>query len=176
MTMDAALQRTVVVIAYLGCIPLANWMIGHVGVCSLDGPCLLPVGFGLMAPSGVVLAGFALCLRDAVQEMIGRKGAAWTVLAGVALSVAVAPPRLALASGAAFAVSEGLDGMVFSRVRVRGLPAAVFASGALGLVVDSALFLGLAFGLLEHLGGQIVGKAWAVLGATVFIWWRRRNA
>ena len=34
-------------------IPAANWMIGHLGtVCPPNGPCLIPVAPGLMAPSG----------------------------------------------------------------------------------------------------------------------------
>ena len=38
-------------IGFLGFIPLANWMIGHVGtVCVPNGPCLVPVAPGLMAP------------------------------------------------------------------------------------------------------------------------------
>jgi hypothetical protein len=47
-------------------IPAANWMIGNVGTfCVPDGPCLIPLGFGLMAPSGVLMIGLALVLRDA---------------------------------------------------------------------------------------------------------------
>ena len=58
-------------VGFLACIPLANWMIGHVGtVCVPNGPCLVPVAPGLMAPSGVLTVGAALVLRDVVQ--IGR--------------------------------------------------------------------------------------------------------
>ena len=33
-------------------IPVANWLIGHAGmVCQPQGPCLIPVAPGLMAPS-----------------------------------------------------------------------------------------------------------------------------
>ena len=36
-------------------VPLANWMIQHVGtVCVPHGPCLVPVAPGLLAPSGVL--------------------------------------------------------------------------------------------------------------------------
>ena len=49
-------------------IPVANWLIGHAGtVCPPRGPCLVPVAPGLMAPSGVLMAGIALVLRDLVQ-------------------------------------------------------------------------------------------------------------
>jgi queuosine precursor transporter len=37
---------------------------------------------------------------------------------------------------------------------------AVLASGVVGAAVDSAVFLQLAFGGLDHFSGQIVGKVW----------------
>jgi uncharacterized PurR-regulated membrane protein YhhQ (DUF165 family) len=53
-------------------IPLANWMIGNVGtVCVPDGPCLVPVAPGIKAPSGVLMVGLALVLRDIVQRRLG---------------------------------------------------------------------------------------------------------
>jgi len=46
-----------------------------------------------------------------------------------------------------------------------------------GLVVDSVVFLWLAFGSLDFLLGQIVGKAWMVLLSIPFVaWLRRRDA
>lgn len=58
---------------FIACIPAANWMIGNVGTkCVPDGPCLLPVAPGLMAPSGVLTIGLALVLRDLVQRHLGR--------------------------------------------------------------------------------------------------------
>lgn len=162
-------MRHVLAAAYLACVPLANWMIGNVGACLPDGLCIIPVGFGLMAPSGVIVVGVAFLLRDAVQETCGGHVARWLVLGGAILSAIVAAPALALASGVTFLVAEGLDLWVFSRVRSAGLLPAVVASSAVGLVVDSAVFLGLAFGSLEHLGGQVVGKAWALLTGTVVL-------
>lgn len=53
-------------------IPLTNWVIMNVGlVCPADGPCLIPVWPGLWAPSGVLLAGFSLVLRDVVHHCLG---------------------------------------------------------------------------------------------------------
>jgi queuosine precursor transporter len=54
---------------------------------------------------------------------------------------------------------------VYVPLRRRGWTLAVLASNAAGLVVDSVLFLALAFGSLEFLPGQIVGKAWMTLAA-----------
>ena len=43
-------------------IPMANWMITNVGtVCTRDGPCLIPVAPGLLAPSGVLMVGIRSC-------------------------------------------------------------------------------------------------------------------
>ena len=52
----------------------------------------------------------------------------------------------------------------------RRLILAVVASGLVGLVIDSLLFLQLAFGNLDFLTGQIMGKAWVVLLAIPVIW------
>lgn len=160
--------------AFLGCVPLANWLISNVGLCVPDGPCLAPVGFGYMAPSGVFVVGVSLVLRDAVHEWCGARWVFPILLAGAALSVFVAPAQIAFASGATFVASEGLDSVVFSRVRRAGVLPAVLASGALGLIVDSALFLGLAFGSMEHLPGQILGKTWALMAGIVVLASARR--
>ena len=44
-----------------------------------------------------------------------------------------------------------------------------------GLVVDSVLFLWLAFGSLEFLAGQIIGKLWMVLLALPAVHWIRKR-
>jgi len=72
----------------------------------------------------------------------------------------------------------GISG--FSRLypaRAARLIVAVVASSVVGLVVDSVVFLWLAFGSLEFLLGQIVGKAWMVLLVAPSAGWiRRRDA
>jgi uncharacterized PurR-regulated membrane protein YhhQ (DUF165 family) len=45
----------------------------------------------------------------------------------------------------------------------RGLVLAVVASSVVGLIIDRAVFLSLAFGSLEFLLPRIIGKAWMVL-------------
>jgi queuosine precursor transporter len=170
-------------LAFLGCIPVANWMIGHVGmVCALPhGPCLVPVspwgpgGGPLMAPSGVLMIGLALVLRDMVQRRLGRGIALAAIVAGAALSGAVAPPQLVLASFTAFLLSELADFAVYTPLQERGLVIAVLASSIVGAIADSVLFLWLAFGNLEFLAGQIVGKLLMVLLALPVIHWIRRR-
>jgi hypothetical protein len=149
---------------FLASIPLANWMVLHVGtMCVPHGPCLVPVAPGVLAPSGVLTVGAALVLRDVVQRCLGLAWGLAAVAAGTVLSVLVAPGPLVIASGAAFALSEFADFAVYTPLQRRRLTAAVVASSVVGLVVDSLVFLALAFGSLEFIGGQIVGKLWAVL-------------
>ena len=169
--------------AFAAGIPIANWMIGHVGtVCAEPhGPCLVPVapwgpgGHPLMAPSGVLMIGLALVLRDLVQRRLGRGVALAAIVAGALLSGAVAPPPLVYASAAAFLLSELADFAVYTPLQRRGLVIAVLASSVVGLIADSLLFLWLAFGSLDFLAGQILGKLWMVLLALPFIHWLRRH-
>lgn len=145
---------------YIGTIFAANWAIATFG--------FVPVGFGLMAPAGVYFVGISFTFRDLAQERIGRRGIAVAIVVGALLSALVSP-QFALASGAAFLLSELADFAVYTPLRERGWLLAVAASNAVGLVVDSALFLLLAFGSLEFLSGQIVGKAWMTLFAVALL-------
>ncbi len=162
---------------FLLCIPLANWMIGHVGtVCPPNSPCLVPVAPGLMAPSGVLTIGAALVLRDIVQRCLGARLALYAILAGAALSAMIASASLVLASTAAFLVGELADFAIYTPLQRRGLLLAVLAAAAAGILLDSVIFLHLAFGSLALLPGQIVGKAWAALASLPLIRLMRRIA
>lgn len=157
-------------------IPAANWMIGNVGtVCLRDGPCLVPVAPGILAPSGVLMVGAALVLRDLVQRRLGPWMTVGAIFVGTAISAALAPPALVIASATAFLLSEFADFAVYTPLARRRLVAAVVASSCVGLLVDSLVFLYLAFGSLEFLPGQILGKLWMVLVAIPFVAYLRRR-
>jgi len=157
-------------------IPAANWLIGHVGtVCVPTGPCLVPVAPGIMAPSGVLMIGLALVLRDLVQRRLGVEFGIGAIIVGAAISAGLAPPTLVVASAAAFLLSEFADFAVYTPLARRRLVVAVIASSVVGLVVDSIVFLWLAFGSLEFLVGQIIGKLWMVLLAIPFVMYMRRR-
>ncbi|MEZ5660842.1 MAG: VUT family protein [Burkholderiaceae bacterium] len=163
-------------VAFALCIPIANWMIGHVGTtCVPDGPCLIPVWPGITAPSGVLMIGLALVLRDLVQRTLGLRYAMGAILIGALLSAAVAPPALVLASATAFLLSELADLLVYTPLQKKGLVRAVFASSVVGLIIDSAIFLYLAFGSIQFIEGQVLGKAWMVLLSLPIIHWLRRQ-
>jgi uncharacterized PurR-regulated membrane protein YhhQ (DUF165 family) len=162
--------------AFTSCIPAANWFIGNVGmVCAREGPCLIPVFPGVMAPSGVLMVGLALVFRDLVQRRLGRAWAVAAILAGALLSALLAPPALVLASGAAFLLSESADFAVYTPLQEKRLVLAVALSGAVGVVVDSVAFLYLAFGSLDYLPGQVIGKWWMIVMALPFIVWLRNS-
>jgi queuosine precursor transporter len=157
-------------------IPAANWMIGHIGtVCVPSGPCLVPVAPGIMAPSGVLMVGAALVLRDLVQRRLGVEFGIGAIVVGAMVSAGLAPPSLVIASAAAFLLSEFADFAVYTPLARRRLVAAVVASSVVGLVVDSIVFLWLAFGSMDFLLGQIVGKLWMVLLAVPFVALLRRR-
>lgn len=170
------LEGVLFLVAFALTIPAANWLIGNVGTkCIPNGPCLIPVAPGLMGPSGVVMIGLALVLRDLVQRRLGVRWAVAAILAGALLSGLVAPAKLVMASAVAFLIAELADLAVFTPLQRRGLVLAVAASSVVGLVVDSMIFLQLAFGNLDFLMGQVVGKAWMVLAALPFVAWLRRR-
>ena len=174
--MSARNEGYAYLVAFILTIPAANWMIGNVGtVCPENSPCLIPVGFDVMAPSGVIMVGLVLVLRDLVQRRLGKLWALGAIVVGALLSALIAPQALVLASGAAFLVSELADFAVYTPLQKKRLVLAVFMSGVVGLVVDSILFLQLAFGSLDFRSGQIIGKTWMIVLALPIIWWIRQR-
>jgi uncharacterized PurR-regulated membrane protein YhhQ (DUF165 family) len=173
------MRRTALLIAaFAATIPAANWLIGNVGTeCIPNGPCLIPVGLGLSAPSGVLMIGAALVLRDMVQEAGGVRAALFAIALGGAVSFAFAPPALVVASVMAFVLAELADLAVYTPLRKRGIYAAVIASGFVGSVIDSAVFLWMAFGSLDFIAWQVVGKMWmSILAAPLVLLMRKRAA
>jgi queuosine precursor transporter len=161
-------------------VPVANWMIGHVGtVCAPNGPCLIPVAPliapKLMAPSGVLMIGIALVLRDLVQRRLGLWASVAAILIGTGISGMIAPLSLVVASASAFLLSEFADLVVYTPLARKRMVTAVVLSSLAGLVVDSIVFLWLAFGSLDFLAGQVVGKAWMVLLSIPFVVLLRRR-
>ncbi len=156
--------------AFVATVPAANWMIGHVGTaCLPDGPCVLPVAPGIVAPSGVLMIGLALVLRDVVQRLLGAAWGLAAIAAGGLVSAAIAPVALVVASVAAFLLSELADFAIYTPLARRRLVLAVAASGVAGALIDSAVFLHLAFGSLDFIVGQVLGKVWMTAAALPMI-------
>lgn len=128
-----------------------------------------------MAPSGVLMVGLALVLRDLVQRRLGAAFGLGAIAVGAVISATLASPSLVFASTVAFLISEMADFAVYTPLQQRGLVLAVLASSVIGLLADSMLFLWLAFGSLDFLAGQIIGKALMVLITLPAIHWLRRR-
>lgn len=161
---------------FMATVPLANYFIGNVGsVCLDNGPCLIPVGFGLMAPSGVLLIGLALVLRDWLQELTNWKWSAVAVAVGAAVSFVLADPFIAVASALAFFTAEMFDLAVYTPLRKAGKHLAVLASGVVGAIIDSMLFVYLAFGSLEFSAGNTLGKLYATILVAGYLYWRAKQ-
>ena len=164
------LNKWTFIVGYMATIPIANFMIGNIGTfCVPDGPCMIPVGFGYSAPSGVLMVGLALVLRDYVQEHFGTKWSIAAITFGAILSYFLADPFIALASFVAFATSELFDFAVYTYVRKRDRALAIAASGVVGSILDSAVFLFIAFQSLAYIEGQIIGKVAISLLAAIII-------
>lgn len=169
------MSRFVAFACFFATIPAANWLIGNVGTtCIPHGPCLVPVGFGLMAPSGVLMIGLALVLRDWLHELAGWRWSVAAVLVGAGLSLFFSPPSIAIASAVAFTIAELADLAVYAPLRKRSKPGAVMASQVVGAVIDSMIFVYLAFGSLEFSAGTALAKIYAGAAVATLIWLRRR--
>lgn len=164
------MKKLILITAYLATIPAANWMISNIGTQFFPGgPHTIPVGFGYNAPSGVLMIGIAMFLRDMVQNSYGRTITLQAMALGVALSYFV-NPAVATASAIAFACGELADFAIYTKLRHKTLVGAVVTSGTIGGIIDSFLFLQIAFGSTMFWQGQVIGKIeMAVLGG-LLIW------
>ena len=133
---------------------------------------LVPVGFGLVATAGTYAAGISLGARDLAQNYAGKWATIAAVLVGAGISVVVAAPQIAVASGVAFLLSELLDFAVYTPLKERGATAsAIGASNLVGAVIDTFVFLTIAgFPVTSTVVlGQLVGKAWMTIAA-IAVW------
>jgi uncharacterized PurR-regulated membrane protein YhhQ (DUF165 family) len=140
----------VAALTFVGLVVASNWLTAEFGL------------IGGFVTAGTFTAGLTLAARDAVRETAGIWASLGCVAAGVAVSVVMAGPVLALASGAAFAVSELTDTAVYEPLRRRSKTRALAWSNLVGSVVDSVLFLALAgFPVWPAVLGQVAVK-WAM--------------
>jgi uncharacterized PurR-regulated membrane protein YhhQ (DUF165 family) len=133
----------------------------------------VPIGFGLTATAGTYAAGFALVSRDIVHETSGQVGVVIAIIIGCGLSFVTANPAIAIASLVAFAFSEIADLFVYTPLRKNKWRSAVVCSSIVGGLIDTMLFIGIAFGFAALsptvLLGQIVGKVlWVAVPFAIF--------
>jgi len=101
---------------------------------------------------------FAFLVTDLSNRRFGPKGARKVVYAGfvlaVLLSMILATPRIAIASGAAFIVAQLLDIQIFFRLRGRAWWMPPFVSSVISSGLDTLIFFSFAFycGAIPGLG------------------------
>ena len=123
----------------------------------------------------------AFLITDLANRKFGPRQARMVVAVGfllaVVLSIWLATPRIAIASGTAFLVAQLLDVSIFDRLRNSTWWRAPLISSLLGSALDTVLFFGLAFapafGMLDF-GGEDGSLGFAVpflsVGADVPLW------
>lgn len=147
----------VAAVLFVGTVWFANWLLTRYGVVTVG---------GLGMPAGVFAVGLAFTLRDVVDRTLGKAVVVGCILTGCVLAYFIEANAqipgghvsIAVASALAFLFSETSDLAVYTPLEERSFLGAVAASNVVGTVVDSALFLWLAFGSLALIEGQIVGK------------------
>lgn len=127
-------------LVYVALIPFLNWSFGVIPEFQV----VAPTGSGLTA-QGVSLhpmtmvTGMVFVIRDFVQREMGHRVLIVMALA-IAWSFYYAWPVIALASGVAFAISEGVDWLLFTFTKYR-LSTRILLSSALAAPVDTTVFL-----------------------------------
>jgi uncharacterized PurR-regulated membrane protein YhhQ (DUF165 family) len=95
---------------------------------------------------------------------VARQLVAVGFVIAVALSIALATPRIALASGTAFLVGQLLDVTLFNRLRRQAWWRAPLVGSVVGSALDTAIFFTLAF------AGDITDVASYPFGITAPVW------
>lgn len=152
-------------ILYLSSILLGNVFVNWLGIITIA---------GLTFPAGVVFVGLTFSFRDFVQRSWGDYLTwVWMILAS--LITVFFNLHLALASFAAFIISEAMDWFVF---KVSGLPfhKRIYVSNLFSCPLDSVVFVTLAFGWFwPAIWGQALIKYISGLIVLPFIWPRNKG-
>ncbi len=118
-----------------------------------------PLGLGDYLTWGAFTYPVAFLVTDLTNRRYGAGTARRLVAVGfviaVALSIWLATPRIALASGTAFLVGQLLDITVFNRFRRESWWRAPLIGSVFGSVIDTALFFSLAFAGDVEMSGPV---------------------
>jgi uncharacterized PurR-regulated membrane protein YhhQ (DUF165 family) len=107
------------------------------------------LGLGDYLTWGAFSYPFSFLVTDLSNRRFGTHGARRVVYVGfvlaVALSVVLATPRIAIASGAAFLTAQLLDISIFARLRDKAWWMPPFVSSVISSGLDTAIFFSIAF-------------------------------
>ena len=153
------------VFVYVGLMILVNWMFVHVPMVTTPWG---PWSWGSLVVGAVFIA------RDYAQRAVGPRWVLVPMAIGLALSCWAAWPVVAvvIASGVAFATSEGVEWLIFTITR-KPFRERVLLSVAVAVPVDSLIFLAGINGLST---AQFVVMCLSKLVALAWIWLPRRSA
>ncbi|MDD3267286.1 MAG: VUT family protein [Burkholderiales bacterium] len=159
------LKQAIFFVLFLSMIPLAGYAIRNIGTCTPNVPCIIPVWTWpyIYAPSGVLFAGLAFVFRDILQRLTNIRIAIIAVIIGTILNYILVDGIIAIAGATAYLISETTDTIIYSLLQKYNLILAILISALFGLVIDTLVFLQMAFHSLDYADGQIIGKLWMVL-------------
>ena len=128
-----------------------------------------PFGLGDYLTWGAFTYPVAFLVTDLTNRRYGPRVARQLVIVGfalaVVLSIGLATPRIAMASGTAFLVGQLLDITVFNRLRRQAWWRAPFVGSVIGSALDTALFFSLAFAGDPDMSGLV-----NLFGTDVMLW------
>lgn len=128
-----------------------------------------PFGLGDYLTWGAFTYPVAFLVTDLTNRRYGPRVARQLVVVGFALAVVLsiwlATPRIAMASGTAFLVGQLLDITVFNRLRRQAWWCAPFVGSVVGSALDTALFFSLAFAGDPDMSGLV-----NLFGTDVMLW------
>ncbi len=166
---------TALAVAYIALVVSANWLASQY---------LITVPFThYIAPAGVLCIGAVLVMRDWLQQLRGLRWVFGLILGAGVLSYVMGVAigygslqRVALASLAAFIVSEGIfETAIFTPLRKRHFTLGVGLSASVGNLIDSYVFLVLAFPFWHSLyAGNVIGKFEMIAVGVALTLMRRR--
>ncbi len=149
---------------YIALIVAVNWGFTVVPLVKMPG--------GEMWPPMSLVVGFIFVVRDFAQREIGHR-VLIAMLIGAALSYVMASPYVAIASAAAFLVSELADWLVYT-VTKRPLSQRILFSSLIGTPIDSVVFL---YGIGHLTVSGVAAMTASKLVGALIVWWmiRRRE-
>jgi len=157
---------------YLALIPFLNWTFGHAEAIMQPVPFIKDAVFNPIT----IMTGLVFVVRDFAQREMGHRILLVMVMA-IGWSFYYAYPPIAIASAAAYAISETVDWSLFTFTKMR-LSSRVWLSSALASPIDTVVFLyGASFTDPTQFSAwnvvfMIIGK---MLGATVIYYLLRRR-
>jgi hypothetical protein len=128
---------------YVALIPFLNWSFGKSEGIELDVTAVLSGVFGTAQPiifnPLTMVTGMVFVVRDFVQREMGHRVLILMAFA-IAWSFYYSWPVIALASATAFAISEGVDWLLFTFTKYR-LSTRILLSSAVATPIDTTVFL-----------------------------------